>query len=56
MYMGNAEKAENQLFRVSWKDIVSSRLDTKALQEQEPEIYQKFLKSTNSRRFTVKAA
>ena len=56
MYMGDAEKAENQLFRVSWKAVVSNRLDTKALQEQEPEIYQKFLKQTNSRRFTVKAA
>ena len=56
MYMGDAEKAENQLFRVSWKAVISNRLDTKALQEQEPEIYQKFLKQTNSRRFTVKAA
>lgn len=56
MYMGDAEQAENQLFRVSWKAVISSRLDTKALQEQEPEIYQKFLKQTNSRRFTVKAA
>lgn len=56
MYMGDAEKAENKLFRVSWKAIVSSRLDAKALQEQEPEIYQRYLKQTNSRRFTVKAA
>lgn len=56
MYMGHAEKAENQLFRVSWKAVVSNRLDTKALQQQEPEVYQKYLKQTNSRRFTVKAA
>lgn len=56
MYMGDAEKAENQLFRVSWKAVISNRLDTKALEEQEPEIYQKYLKQTNSRRFTIKAA
>ena len=56
IYMGDAEKAENHLFRVSWKAVASSRLDTKALQEQEPDIYQKYLKQTNSRRFTVKAA
>ena len=56
MYMGDAEKAENNLFRVSWKAVVSHRLDAKALQEQEPEVYQKFLKQTSSRRFTVKAA
>lgn len=56
MYMGDAEKAENHLFRVSWKEVNSNRLDTKALQEQEPEVYQKYLKQTSSRRFTVKAA
>lgn len=56
MYMGDAEKAENQLFRVSWKEVISNRLDAKALQEQEPEIYQKYLRQTNSRRFTIKAA
>lgn len=56
MYMGNAEKAENQLFRVSWKAVESNRLDTKALQEQEPEVYEKYLKQTRSRRFTVKVA
>lgn len=56
MYMGDAEKAENQLFRVSWKSVVSNRLDARALQEQEPEVYQKYLKPTSSRRFTVKAA
>lgn len=56
MYMGDAEKAENHLFRVSWKAVVSNRLDTKALQEQEPEVYQRYLKQTNSRRFIVKVA
>lgn len=56
MYLGNAEKAENQLYMVSWKPVISERLDTKALKEQEPQIYQKFLKQSSSRRFTVKAA
>lgn len=56
MYLGDAEKAENQLFRVSWKEVVSSRFDTKALQEQEPDVYKKYLKQTSSRRFMVKTA
>ena len=56
MYMGDAEKAENQLFRVSWKAVISNRLDTKALQEHEPEVYQKYLKQTSSRRFSIRAA
>jgi len=56
MYMGDAEKAENELFRVTWKAVVSNRLDTKALQEQEPEVYQKYLKQANGRRFIIKVA
>lgn len=56
VYLGEAEKAENEQYRVSWKSLISSRLDTKALQENEPQIYQKYLKTVNSRRFTVKAA
>jgi len=56
LYLGNAEKAESDNYCVSWKSLESSRLDTKALQEQEPQIYQKYLKQTHSRRFTVKAA
>ena len=56
MYMGDAEKAENQLFRVSWKSVISNRLDARALQEQEPEVYQRYLKQSSSRRFSVKAA
>lgn len=56
IYLGDAEKAESEVYRVSWKPLVTARLDTKALQEQEPQIYQKYLKETSSRRFTVKAA
>lgn len=56
MYMGDAEKAENNLFRISWKAVTSNRLDAKTLQEQEPEVYERYLKQTCSRRFIVKAA
>ena len=56
IYLGDAEIAENSKYHVSWKSLISSRLDTKALQEQEPEIYRKYLKSVNSRRFSVKVA
>lgn len=56
IYLGEAETAENSKYFVSWKSLMSSRLDTKALQEQEPEIYKRYLKSVISRRFSVKAA
>lgn len=56
LYLGEAEMAENEHFRVSWKSVESSRLDEKRLKEEEPEIYEKYKKAVTSRRFTVKAA
>lgn len=43
-------------FRVSWTDFESRRLDTKKLKEENPEIYQKYCRHTNNRRFVVTAA
>lgn len=54
IFMGEAESAENSKYHISWKSLVSSRLDTKMLQEREPEIYKKYLKQISSRRFMVK--
>ena len=56
LYLGEAEIAENEQYRVSWKAVESNRLDEKRLKEEQPEIYAKYKKSVLSRRFTVKAA
>lgn len=56
LYLGEAETAENERFRVSWKSVCSNRLDEKRLKEEQPEIYDKYKKPVSSRRFTVKAA
>lgn len=56
LYLGEAEMAENEHFRVSWKSVESSRLDEKRLKEEEPEVYEKYKKAVTSRRFTVKVA
>lgn len=56
IYLGNAETAENEHYRVSWKNVSRSSLDEKRLKEEEPEIYEKYCRVTISRRFTVKAA
>lgn len=56
LYMGEAELAENEHYRVSWKEVSSSRLDEKRLKEECPDIYAKYLRTIQSRRFTVKAA
>ena len=56
MYLGEAEFAENEHYRVSWKAVCSNRLDEKRLKEELPEIYEKYRKETVSRRFMIKAA
>ncbi len=56
LYLGEAELAENEHYRVSWKSVCSNRLDEKRLKEEQPEIYEKYRKETVSRRFMIKAA
>lgn len=40
-------------FIIRWKEIISNRLDGKALKAAFPDIYSQFVKQTSSRRFTV---
>lgn len=53
-FMGDYNKAKCLEHIITWKPVATERLDTKALKEQEPDIYQKYTKVTNSRRFTLK--
>lgn len=52
--MGDYDKATCLGHSISWKPVSSERLDSKALKEQEPEIYAKYAKTTVARRFTLK--
>ena len=52
--MGDYDKASCMGHSISWKPVTSERLDTKALKEKEPGIYSKYVKSSTSRRFTLK--
>lgn len=56
LYLGEAEFAENEHYRVSWKAVSSNRLDEKKLKEERPEVYAKYQKAIQSRRFTIKVA
>lgn len=56
LFMQDSELAYSDSYRVSWSNVDTSRIDTKRMKEEEPELYQKFLKVTSSRRFTIKAA
>ena len=40
-------------FKVSWKTITSSRLDSTALKKALPEIAARFMKQTTTRRFSI---
>ena len=53
-FMRDYDRAKCLNHAISWKPVSSERLDSKALKEDEPEIYQKYVKTSTSRRFTVK--
>ena len=52
--MGDYDKAKCLNHTISWKTVSSERLDTKALKEEQLELYQKYVKTSKSRRFTLK--
>lgn len=56
MFMQDNELAGSECFRVSWKNIDSTKLDTKRIKEEMPELYTDYGKVSHSRRFEVKAA
>ena len=52
--MGNKETLIAGAYKIDWKTIVSSRLDTAALKKALPEIAERFMKTTTTRRFCVR--
>ena len=40
-------------YKITWKTVTSSRIDTTALKRDRPEIAANYTKTTNSRRFTI---
>ena len=51
--MGDAEELRAGEYKVTWKVITSSRLDTAALKKALPDVAERFTKQTSSRRFCV---
>lgn len=56
IFMGEYEEAFNEHYKVSWSNVDTVRIDSKRLKEERPDLYRDFSKSSQSRRFTVKAA
>lgn len=54
VYMEDAENADSDRYSVSWKSVISNRVDSKKLKAVYPEVYRECVKASESRRFTVK--
>ena len=48
-----ADELHGPTFKITWKEITSSRLDSKALKTAAPELWERFTKTTTSRRFIL---
>lgn len=51
--MGDREEITAGAFKITWKPVTSSRLDTMAIKKELPELAERFTKTTISRRFLV---
>lgn len=52
-HMGQAEELRAGEYKITWKPVTSSRLDSKALRTAAPELVERFTKTTTARRFCV---
>lgn len=52
-HMGEAEEVRAGEYKLTYKTVTSTRLDTKALTAALPEVAQRFSKTTSTRRFCV---
>lgn len=52
-YMGDSEELRAGEYKITWKAVKSSRIDTTALRKALPDVAQAFTRQTSTRRFTV---
>lgn len=50
----NATEGHSQRHKVTYKTVVSKRVDSKRLKIEVPDVYEKFIKPSSSRRLTIK--
>ena len=53
MTANNADTLHGPSFKITWKEVTSSRLDSKALKAAAPAIWEQFTRQTTTRRFIV---
>lgn len=49
----NTDTLHGSDFKITWKSITSSRLDSKALKAAAPDLWERFTKTITTRRFIV---
>lgn len=52
--LGENEKGETNKYTITWKSYSSKRFDSKLLKEENPKLYERYLKESKSRKFAVK--
>lgn len=52
-YMGDSEELRAGEYRITWKNVTSARIDTRALTKALPDIAAAFTRSATTRRFVV---
>lgn len=53
-YLGETEEVIAGSFKISWKQVTSTRFDMAAFRKALPEIAERFMKQTTTRRFCVR--
>ena len=51
--MGDSESVQAGEYKITWKPVTSSRIDTTALKKALPDVAERFTKETTTRRFCV---
>ena len=54
IFIGENGGAENDYYRVTWKSVSSERFDSRLFKAEQPEVYRRYLRKSESRRFSVK--
>ena len=49
----NTDELHGSSFKITWKEVTSSRLESKALKVAAPELWEHFSKQATSRRFVL---
>ena len=52
-HMGDSEELRAGEYKITWKAVKGSRIDTKALSKAMPDVAQAFTRETTTRRFCV---